>query len=189
MKNKKFFEISDELMNSIISTAYGDAGFFERMRIHKLAARHTEVRELLNEYTATAKSVHSIKSDDCPESVLIKAKEATKIDNKSSSMLYDIYAALFTRPAVSAFAAVVLTAVLVLSVTLNDGSYNGYTQAEIEQANQQARQALALVSNIFNKTEDSIKKDILVEKISRPINEGVTTVNNLFIDKENKNEN
>jgi hypothetical protein len=189
MKSKKYFKISDKLMNSIIATAYGDAGFFERLKIYILAGKSPGVKDLLYEYRETAKNVHSIKPDECPDEVLNKIKSISEFENKPSSFLFDIYAALFTRPAISAIAAVVITAVLVLSVSLNQGSFNGYTSAEIEQANRQTRQALAIVSSIFSKTEESIKKDILIDKVSKPLNNGVTTVNNLFIEKEKKNEN
>ena len=189
MKSKKYFKISDELMDSIISTAYGDAGFFERLKIYTLAGKYPEVNELLDEYRNTAESVHSIPPDECPDTVLRNIKSTAAIENRPSSFLFDIYAALFTKPAVSAIAAIVITAVLVLSVSLNNGEYSGYTNAEIQHANMQTRQALAIVSSIFSKTEESIKKDILIDKVSKPLNNGVTTVNNLFIEKEKKNEN
>jgi len=189
MKDKKFFEISAELMDRIISAAYGDAGFFEKMKIHKLAGEHSEVRELFDEFRNTANSVHSIKPDECPETVINNIKPVSKIESKSSSFMFDIYTAAFSRPAISALAVVILAAIVVLSVSLNNGSYNGYSREEIEKANLQTRQALALVSNIFSKTESSLKNDILVDRVSKPINTGMTTVNNLFIDKEKKNEN
>jgi hypothetical protein len=176
-------------MESIISTAYGDAGFFERIKIYRLAREYPEVKELLDEYRNTARSVHSINSDECPDGVLNNIVSISNIRKDPSSFLLDIYTALFAKPAVSAAVVVVLTAVLVVSVSIDNGNYNGYTQAEIEQANLQTRKALALVSDIFSRTENSIKNDILVDKISKPINSGVTAVNNLFIDKEKKNEN
>lgn len=189
MKDKKFFEISAELMDRIISAAYSDAGFFEKLKIHKLAEEQPEVRELLDEYRNTAKSVHSIKPDECPETVVNSIKAVPKIENKPSSFLFDIYTVVFSRLAVSAIAVVILAAIVVISVSIDNGSYNGYTRAEIEQANLQTRQALALVSNIFSKTGNSLKNNILRNKVSKPINNGMSTVNNLFIVKENKNEN
>jgi hypothetical protein len=189
MKSKKYFEITEELTDNIISVAYGDAGFFEKVRIYKLAREYPEVKSMLNEYSKTAKSVHSIKKDECPDSVLDNIVVAQKLKNRSSSFLFDIYTAVFSKPAVSAIAVVVFAVVLIVSVSIDNGNYNGYTQAEIEQARQQTKQALALVSGIFSKTEDSIKNDILVDKISKPINNGVKAVNDLFIDKEKKNEN
>ena len=189
MKEKKFFKVSAELMDRIISVAYGDAGFFEKMKILKLAEEHPEVRELLDEYINTANSVHSITSDECPDTLINKIKSVSKIENESSSFLFDIYTTVFSRPAVSAIAVVILAATIVVSVSFENSSYNRYTNAEIEQANLQTRQALTLVSNIFSKTENLLKNDILRNKVSKPINNGMAVVNNLFIDKENKNEN
>jgi hypothetical protein len=189
MKDKKSFEISAELMDGIISTAYGDAGFFEKIKIHKLAKEQPEVRELLDEYRGTANSVHSIKPDECPDTVIYNNKPVSKIENKSSGFLFDIYTALFARPVISAAVIVILSAAVIVSVSIDNGSYNGYTRAEIEMANLQTKQALALVSSIFSKTENSLKNDIIKDKVSKPINNGMTMVNNLFIDKEKKNEN
>ena len=63
--------------------------------------------------------------------------------------------------------------------------YNGFTVEEVEKANRESRLAMSIVADIFSKTGKTLKTDILYKEISKPINEGMNTVNKLF-NKETK---
>jgi len=46
---------------------------------------------------------------------------------------------------------------------------------------------LLIINKIFSETEELITNDILINEVSKPIKEGIKTVNKLFY-KEKKNE-
>lgn len=191
MNRKKSFEISEELLNKIVSVAYGDASLIDKIKIRKLAKIQPVVSSLLEEYKKTAKSVHSIKMDECPSEIVNSSKEIGNISTESKSSIFlDFYTAVFSKPIVSAATVIILTIAIITSVFIDrSGTYGGYTLEEIERANRQTRQALAIVSGIFSKTQNSLTNDIIISKVSKPINEGMNTVNKLFSEKENQNEN
>ena len=193
MKSTKFYkdggskEIPEDIIESIIRVAYGDAGFRERIKIAKLAGRHQDIKNLLSEYRETADSVKSIKKDECPDELLSAISAKTEYDNSPKpSVMLDVYTTFFTKPGIS-FAALSIIAVIIMSVSFNlTNSYSGYDKAEIEQANRQAKYAFAIINKVFTSTRNSLAKDILTDKVSKPINEGIKTVNNLFNEEVKK---
>ena len=62
-----------------------------------------------------------------------------------------------------------------------------YGNKDIELADEQASMALKMVGSILNETKSTVIREILPEKVSKPINKSLTMVKNL-IDKENTNE-
>jgi hypothetical protein len=195
MKSAKYSNkngnISEQLANSIIRVAYGDAGFWEKRNILSLARSNEDVRSMLESYSNTANSVHELQSEDCPDYLIESALQKLKISKrKQPSFFFDFYNTIFTKPLLSAFAAAVLVAVITVSVFINNGqNLEGYKLADVEKANKEAKYAFTLVNKIFSSTSASLKEDILRDKVSKPINKGVETVNKLFTDKEKKNEN
>ena len=69
--------MNEKLLNRIISVAYGDADFFEKLKIYFLAAGNSEVKRLLSEYKATAKAVHKLEQEECPQEILARVKNNT----------------------------------------------------------------------------------------------------------------
>ncbi len=183
MNYKKQSKISEELLNRIISVAYGSASFFERKQIEKLALKDEEVKLLLDEYKITANRVHSISKEEY--SGELKVKTISKI-NKSG--LDDLYLILIGKPVIAAVATVLLISAITFSFFNNrELSYEGYTIAEVQKANIETKHALLIVNNIFSKTEKHLTNNILINEVSRPIKEGINRVNKLF-KKEIKNE-
>ena len=64
MNYKKSSKISKELLERIISVAYGSASFLEKRRINKLASESETIKKLLEEYKRTANAVHSIPKEE-----------------------------------------------------------------------------------------------------------------------------
>ena len=197
MNSTKFFknnvenEIPEDLLNSIIRVAYNDEGYFEKLKVMKLAEKDDRVKELLNEYQITALSVHNLTPIECPDNLVEKACRKVKIEQHNKpSIFFDIYNLVFTRPAISAAAALLLVTAITISVFINNrGELYEYNTEEIDLANRQAKYALAIVGKVFSSTSKSLTEDIIGKKVSKPINEGIKTVNKLFIEEENKNEN
>lgn len=186
--NHTKYNIPEETMDKIIRVAYGDASAKDKREINQLAMRDESVQKLLNEYLETANSVHEIKIDECPPELVERANKGTiKHEVPKRSFVFELYSLVFSKPLVSAVAIGILVAAIVTSIFINrNNMYEGYSLAEIERANSEARMALALVGKIFNETGNSITQEILTDKVGKPINEGIKSVNKLFKEGEQK---
>ena len=183
MNYKKSSKISEEMLDRIISVAYGSASFLEKRRIEKLASENETIQELLEEYKRTANAVHSIPKEEYNGELKIKA-----ITDSNKSIIDDIYQILIGKPLVSAAATILLIFAITFSLFNNrELTYEGYSLAEIQKANIESKQALMIVNEIFSKTKEQLTNDILINEVSKPIKEGMNTVNKLFY-KEKKNE-
>ncbi|MBU0475607.1 MAG: hypothetical protein KKF62_15775 [Bacteroidetes bacterium] len=175
--------MNEKLKDRIISVAYGDASFLEKYRIKRLASKDKAVKNILDEYNKIAKAVHSISKEEFSGKPKIKM-----ISDLHKSILEEIYLIIIGKPAISFLAGVLLVFAISFSLLNNKKlNYEGYTIAEVQQANIEAKQAFQIVNSIFSKTENKIKYDILTEEVSKPIKEGMSTVNKLF-KKEKENE-
>lgn len=189
MKHTKSYNIDDQLLERIISVAYGSAGFFEKREIEKLARQNPEIKELLEEYKSTANSLHSVELENCPEEIL---KNVEGIINpgreEKSSIFIDIYTVFVGKPLVSAAAATLLIVILLFSTVIEREKFDdSFTSSEVVAAHEQVKQSLAMIGKIFNKTTNTLENEILGTRVGKPINTGIKKVNNLF-DKENKND-
>lgn len=183
MNYTKLSKIDDKLHDRIISVAYGNASFLEKYRINKLALKDENVKQILDEYSNIAKAVHSIQKEEFAGKPKIKS-----ILDEQKSFIDDFYLILVGKPAISFIAGLLLVFAITFSLINNQElSYEGYSVAEVKQASIETKQALLIVSEIFSKTEDKIKYEILTEEVSKPINKGMNTVNKLF-KKEKENE-
>ena len=181
--------MNEEILNKIISVAYGDAGLIDKIKIHLLAKGNPQVKQLLEEYKSTSKAVHTIEKDFMPEDLVEKVKSKAGVEElKTNSFFFDFYTFVFSRPVISAAAAVILIAVIITSSFMKGPDLSSqFSQEEIALANKQTKQALAIIGKVFNQTEKAIKKDILAKRVGQPINRGLNIVNDLF-NEENKNE-
>ncbi|MBN1301917.1 MAG: hypothetical protein JW995_11940 [Melioribacteraceae bacterium] len=191
MAHRKYYkkdELPEYLLNSIVRTAYNDAGFFEKIRVERLAAKDPLIGNILKDYKETARSVHSIKIEECPQELLEIIPER-RLNSRigKPSFTVDLYTTLLSKP-VSTIAVTVLLTITVLSVVLLNRyeQFNNYDKAEVELASRQTKYALAIIGKVFNTTTKSLTDEILNEKVSKPINEGIKTVNKIFIDEGDK---
>lgn len=181
--------MDEQLHDKIISVAYGDAGLLDKIRIHLLARKNGDVRNLLEEYRSTSAAVRSIEKDYLPEELIDGVKSRIGIEEKNDrSFFLDFYSFVYSKPIVSAAAATVLIAVIITSTFLKGPDLSQtYSPEEIALADKQVKQALAIVGKVFNQTENALKNDILGKRVGQPINKGLNVVNDLF-KEENKNE-
>ena len=87
MQQKRSHNISDKLLERIISVAYGDSGWLEKIIINRKAKSNPEILQLLEEYKLTADSVHRIKQSEVPESVMDLVHAKTNLKN-DAPMVY-----------------------------------------------------------------------------------------------------
>jgi len=189
MKNKKQYEVSEAMLNKIISVAYADASLKDKIQVMRAASRSREVRDLLNSYKSTAGEVKQLGEEEIPHE-LIKEIEIKTIPVKviKNKFAFDFLSIIFSRPLVSAVTSIILIATVVVSLIINKPvQYNyNYSNADITVAEKQAKYALDLVGKYFNETHSTLKKEILGEAVAKPFVHSVGIVNNML--KGDKNE-
>lgn len=181
MNSKKCSNINEKSLSKIISVAYGNASLIDIFIVKRLIKRDSELRALYEEYRKTASIVCSLKREKFEnDNILITEKINTK------TMFEEMYSIFLGKPIIYSAMVTVLLISMMFSIFSNkEISYNGYTMAEVKKANRESRIAISIVSEIFNKTKTTLKTDILYKEVSKPINEGINTVNKLF-NKETK---
>jgi hypothetical protein len=165
------------LEETIITVAYGDCSIVDRIRIWWLSTRDQQVRDLLHEYSVTARSVHQIREHELPTEALHAVH--TRIGRQNSARKERSFALFGLRPRL----AMIVTVIAILglgifaAVTfLREESAPKYTQAELERTKEQVRESLAIVARVLRKTERDVDKEILTEKVSVPLNRGLLVV-------------
>ncbi len=171
--------MNDDLTNKIIAVAYGDASLKDKLLVRRLARKNDEVKKMLDEYRAVASEVHKIKEEDCPQ-FLAHNLPVKALKRKSFSM--DLYSLVFSKPLFTAAVSAVLLVAVVFGIMNNRPiTYqHNYSHAEIQLAEQQAKQAFAIVGKIFNETSSTLKNEVLDSKVAKPFNESFGIVNSLI---------
>ncbi|MCB0752401.1 MAG: hypothetical protein KDC52_13090 [Ignavibacteriae bacterium] len=182
--------MKEELLNKIISVAYGDASLKDKISIYFLAKKDGEVKNLLNEYKHSANTTHNLGFEECPDNIIEKVTNSINSKTvQSKSMLTDIYSIIFRRPVFSgAVLGVIMMAVISTFIFNRPEIKQQYTKQQIELADEQVKQSFALVASVLNKTKNTVEKEVLTDRVSRPIKQSFNLVNE-YLKGENKNEN
>lgn len=181
--------MEQKLLNRIISVAYDDANLLEKFKIYRLASRDPNVKSILSEYKKVASKAHKMQLDYCPDELVEDTSQITKIKAKSEkSLFFDLYSFIFKQPAISAaIVSVFILALVSTFVIQRPEIHQQYTQQEIEVADQQVKQSLAIIAGVFKKTTTTVEEDVLTDRVSKPIVESFNLVND-YLQGENKNE-
>lgn len=176
-QNLKQPDIDDKLLEQIISVAYNDAGFFVKLRIKKLISKDEELNKLYLQYKNTADSIHKLGNEICPEKLIPKIESKSQKD----TFLGRLYEIFYSRPLVYSSAFMIIVAALVFSSYFRQQEdFEGYSREEVELAEMQVKQSLAVIGNIFNETTHAVKEKIIKSKVIKPLGNSIQTVNNLL---------
>ena len=187
MKNMKFYNVSENLSNDLINSAYGDVSFMKKFRLHLIRKINPLADKIYQEHKKIADEIKTTRKDTCPPQIVNSVFSQVGITPGSKhNFREDLYSIFLFKP-VYTFAVVLLLIGGLLFSVFQDTPKVKYTNAEIELADRQAKETLLLVSAIFNKTSSTLTNDILPEQVTKRINTGVNVIEDLF--KENKNEN
>lgn len=183
--------MDEKLLNRIISVAYGDASFLEKIKVYYLASKNNDVKNALSNYKQAANAVHNLNIEDIPDNLLNNVNEITDIKHESQkSLTFDIYSFIFGKPAFSAAVlGVFLLAMISTFIIKRPEIHQQYSKHEIEIADKQVKHSLALISGVFKKTTSTLEKDILTDRVSRPIKESFNLVNDYLQGDSNENYN
>lgn len=176
-------DIPPDVQEKLISAAYGDTGLSERIKIQLLIRKNPEYKKFYNEFHKTAQAVHKIKLYDCPEEIIEKASDL--VDKEVQKSGKSVTALLFDRPVIAVFTAVILlgAALITFNITHHQIQVKDepkYSGAEVQMAEQQVKSSFVTISRLLNKTTEKLEKDILRQKVSKPIKQGVEVINQLF---------
>ncbi|MFZ1289284.1 MAG: hypothetical protein WAR79_04310 [Melioribacteraceae bacterium] len=182
--------MNEELLDRIIDVAYGNASLLDKIKIYLMSLKDSEIKITLNEYRKTFAATRNLELEECPDSVINKVSKllsSERID--SHSMLSDVYTIIFRRPVISgAFAVVFVLAIVSTFIFKRPEIKQHYTKQEIEIADLQVKQSFALISNVLNKTKNTVEQEVLANRVSKPITKSLYLVND-YLKGENKNEN
>jgi len=186
MQEKSSNKIDEILLDKIIAVAYGDAGIYDRLVVWIKARRFPEIKGLLDEYKLTASSVHSLVEKKLPEVNLKSVYHKIGQREKSKPAIPFIHSFIhsfnFSKPLVSS-AVIGFVIITIVSVLLfyNPPPEQKYTKAEIELAQQQLGESLAIVNKVFHQTSKKIDEEVITRYVSKPLNKGLNLINDYLI--------
>lgn len=184
MKRMKSSDISGVMKRRIISVAYGDAPLTDRLIVLLASLRNPDIKSELKTYRETAKTVHSLGEESCPEEVLNGLKKRNiKVRMKDQTFLSDLAAIIINKPFASALTTVIFITVVAAAIIFNRPEERTFTRQEIVAADKQARYALQLIGSIMSQTEQTLKKEILSDRVASPIRQGIDIVNSFIKEK------
>lgn len=185
MNNQLENKFNEETIDLIINAAYGNISMFQKIKVRFLIRENSELKKLYDEYKSTADSVHSLNEEELPEYVLRRIENETKVNitENENGFLSDLSSILFAKPQIIFVTTAIVVGLVISSILFKEPeveSTSPYTAAEIELANKQAKEALALVGKILNSTQAALTEEIIPQKVVKPINESFEYVNELF---------
>jgi hypothetical protein len=189
MNRKKSFEITEELLNKIISVAYEDAPLLDKIKVMHAASRNNEVRNLLNSHKTIANEVKQLGEEEFPRELYKSIENRTvPVKKTTDKFIYDLISIVLSKPIVSAATSVILIAAIIASLIINKPvQYNyNYSTAEITEAEKQAEYAFEVVGKLFKETHFTLQKEVFGNAVAKPFGQSIRIVNNLL--KGDKNE-
>ncbi|NNG26041.1 MAG: hypothetical protein HKM87_00830 [Ignavibacteriaceae bacterium] len=176
------YNIDSKLSDKIINVAYRDASITERVIVSWIALRNDEVRKVLEAYKATANSVHSIKKAELPEHIIESLNGRIELESKSENLISKIYFALFSKPIFSAtVVSFFVLAIISTFIFRQPATTHEYSEAEIELAQQQLGESIAIVNKVFIKAEQKLENEIINDRVSKQLNKGLNLINEYLI--------
>ncbi|MBT8380003.1 MAG: hypothetical protein KJN64_12320 [Ignavibacteria bacterium] len=180
MQNK----IETELADKIINVAYGDASIADKIIVMLKAAKNENVNNLLEEYRATASKIRKLNELQLPDYLVENVHNNIKGKSNAENILSKIstsFIATFSRKAIPlAASGVIALAVISLLIINEPAPTHKYTEAQIEVAENQLKQSLAIVGKVFIKAEKNFSQDILDKQLNKTLNKGYYLVNNIL---------
>lgn len=184
MKHTKSFEIKDKLRDRIISVAYNDASVFEKSVVYFASLFNSDIKSELEKYRNIARLVHSLDEETCPEKILSGSKTKNlPIQGYRQSFFADLFSLYLNKPIASAFTTIALVLIIVATILFNRPIERKYSDHELQLADKQTKYALQLIGTIMGEAQQTLKNEILKDRVAKPIHEGLEIVNTLLKEK------
>ena len=109
----------------------------------------------------------------------VHAKTNLKSEN---NFLSSVYIRFLSKPILStAVAGLMIIAVAAVLLFNQPQQQPKYTQAQIELAQKQFKESLAIVGKVFSSTEKKLDEDILNNQINKSLGKGFNLINDILI--------
>lgn len=182
MQMKNSNNIDEKLYDKIIAVAYKDASLIDKFIVYRKANKSPVIQRLLNEFRETAAAVHNIKSDEFPDSAIASVKNRLIRKHKKVFIGGFIYSKIIARPLLSAgVAGIIILALAVVLFFRQPQQTPQYTKAEIELAQKQLEESVAIVNKVFKNAEKQLDKEVIPNIINNKTNKGFNLINDLLI--------
>jgi hypothetical protein len=184
MQKKPSNKIEIELVDKIISVAYGDTSIIDKFIVMWKAASDENVKNILQEYRATAKKVRKLQSSMLPDYVIENVSNKISLQKTEESIFTRIsftFFTIFSRKAIPLAVSGIISLTIFSFLIFNEPApTHQYTKAEIELAENQLKQSLAIVGKVFTKAEKNFSEDILNKQLNKKLSKGYYLVNNIL---------
>ncbi|MHB8336564.1 MAG: hypothetical protein ACYC6P_06070 [Ignavibacteriaceae bacterium] len=178
---KKQFEIDDNYIDKIISVAYGDGSLFDKIEVHIKAYLNPQVKNILNDYKATAKEVRNVSKEyRSTESLKNVRSEIDIRDNAFISLVSSLYKVLIMKPVYSSAALIIILSVSTFLLLRQPKQEPTYSKEQVTLAETQVKESFVLVGKILAKAQNKITNEVISNDVARPIQKSTAVINNLF---------
>ena len=177
-------KIDAKLVDKIICVAYRDGSIIDKIIVAWKAAGDDNVKNLLEEYRTTFNKLKKLKQVDLPDYVIEKVEKNITLQKSERGFFGNImfyFFKIFCGKAVPVAAAgIVILAFISFLIFRQPVPAHTYTKAEIELAEYQLKQSLAIVGKVFTKAEKNFSQDILNKQLNKKWRKGYYLVNNIL---------
>lgn len=181
MQEKRSQIIKDKLLEQIISVAYGDAGWLTRIIVNRKAKHDGTIKTVLDEYRATAESIHKLKDEELSESIVNSVWERTSKSSAGNFIGSFVYSGFFTKPILSTSTIAVIILITIALLFFKPREEIQYTRAEIELAQKQLQESISIVNEVFRKAEYQLDNNIIPNHVDKHLNKGLNIINDILI--------
>lgn len=185
MQKKDLNKIHQKIEDKIINVAYGDASIVDKLYVKWKTWRDKDLNKLFTEYRNTASGVHRLQPDELPEHLtdFVISKTISKEKNKNIIQLISvhIYELLGSRLIPAVALSLVIIIIISIFIFKEPANQNEYSNAQIELADKQFKQTIAIVGKAFNKAESSFNNEIIEKQVNKKLNKGYYLINNILI--------
>ncbi len=177
-------KIEPKLIDKIICVAYKDGSIIDKIIVTWKAAGDDNVKNLLGEYRATFDEIKKLKQVDLPDYVIEKVEKNMSLQKSErrffGNITFYFFKIFYIKAVPVAAAGIVIIAFISFLIFRQPVPAHTYTKAEIELAEYQLKQSLAIVGKVFTKAEKNFSQDILNKQLNRTLNKGYYLVNNIL---------
>ena len=168
--------MNNKIKELLIRAAYGDVTFIEKIKVAFVIRKNTEAKTLYVSYRKTAIKVKKLKRGNLPSVV------ADKLEALASETTSSRQKAMFTiSPGLAVAFSILLIALFTFTFLKKNTDYYGkYNKETVENATEETLASLKMVAQIFSQTKKIVVDNILVNKVSQPINNGLNQVEKII---------
>lgn len=152
----------------LIQYAFGELSWLQKIDVARHIKACSACRQIVEEYTLLHRSFKGAEAFSCPE----LAVESIRPNQPSRRKAY------YWR---FAFAAVVI-ALFAIGISKIDrtSASADYSQADVRQAQNDARTALNVLSRVMGKTGREVGEDVLPQQVAEPLKKSISTLKPLL---------